>query len=59
MDDLRSELLRAAQLEFGEICPPASRASLTDCFTEEDRRVIFWFNDRGGNTRALIRERKL
>ena len=56
MDDLRSRLLEAAVAEYGEISPTATRTSLKDCFTEEERKLIFWFNDPRGNTRALIRK---
>jgi len=57
MDDLRSRLLEAAVAEYGEISPTATRTSFKDCFTEEDRRLIFWFNDPRGNTRAIIRDK--
>jgi hypothetical protein len=57
MDKLQSELLEAAVSRYGEVLPTASRASLQDCFTEENSCVIFWFNDGRGNTRALVRRR--
>ena len=58
MDKLRSKLLEEAVTKFGEIAPTSTRSSLADCFTEEDSRVIFWFNDRKGNTRAMIQSKE-
>jgi hypothetical protein len=58
MDELRSRLLEAAVSKFGEISPTSARSSLQECFTEEDSRVILWFNDRRGNTRAMIQKKK-
>jgi hypothetical protein len=57
MDKLQQELLRQAVELHGEIAPPRSRASLGECFTVEHSRLIFWFNDKSGNTRVLVRER--
>jgi hypothetical protein len=57
MDDLRSRLLEAAVTQYGPISPTSTRNSLLECFTEEDSRLLFWFNDRSGNTRVLIRDR--
>jgi len=58
MDDLRSRLLEAAVTQFGQISPTSTRNSLLECFTEEGTRLLFWFNDRSGNTRVLIRDRE-
>jgi hypothetical protein len=58
MDELRSRLLEAAVSKFGEISPTSTRSSLMECFTEEDSRVIFWFNDRRGNTRAIVENKE-
>jgi len=57
VDDFHSGLLKAAVAQYGEISPTATRASFNECLTEEDRCLIFWFNDPKGNTRAIVRDK--
>lgn len=57
MDKLKAELLRQAVELHGEIAPPRSCGSLRESFTEEDSRLILWFNDKSGSTRVLVRDR--
>ena len=57
MDTIREQLLREAEKLHGQIAPTCSRISLEECFTTENSKVIFWFNDATGNTKVLVRER--
>jgi len=52
MDHIRKELLRETLDEYGEIYPACGRETLEECFTVEDSRVLFWFNDSTGSTRV-------
>ena len=56
MDDSREELLRKAVALHGRIQPTRTRKSLEECFTTEDSKLIFWFNDETGTTKVLIKE---
>jgi hypothetical protein len=58
MERLKEQLVQKAIRLHGQISPAGRKASLEDCFTFEDSRVVFWFNDRSGNTRALVQERE-
>ncbi len=58
MDSIKEQLLKEAILLHGKIEPPHSCGSLAECFTTEESRLIFWFNDQAGNTRVLIKERE-
>ncbi len=54
MDNVREQLLARARAAFGDIGPTSSRTSLEDCFTVVGSKVILWFNDTKGNTRAIV-----
>jgi hypothetical protein len=54
MDDIRRELLRNTLNEYGEIYPACGKRSLEECFTVEDSKILFWFNDSTGNTHVRI-----
>jgi hypothetical protein len=56
MDSIKEQLLREAQSLHGRIAPTCSRDTLEECFTTENSKVIFWFNDAAGNTKVLVRE---
>jgi len=58
MDKLRKKLLFTAISRFGNIQPTTSKSTLSKCFSMEGSKLIFWFNDEGGNTR-VIREDQL
>jgi hypothetical protein len=57
MDHSKEELLRKAKALHGRIRPTCNRRTLEECFTTEDSRLIFWFNDETGTTKVLVKER--
>jgi len=56
MDSSKEELLEKAVSLHGKIVPPGTRRSLEECFTTQESKLIFWFNDETGTTRVLIKE---
>jgi hypothetical protein len=56
MESNREELLKQAMAIHGRIEPTCTRSSLEDCFTTEDSKLIFWFNDASGTTKVLVKE---
>ena len=56
MDSSREELLKKALTLHGRIEPTRTRRTLEECFTTEDSKLIFWFNDETGTTKVLIKE---
>jgi hypothetical protein len=57
MDNIQEELLREAVQLHGRIEPTRTRRTFEECFTVEDSKIIFWFNDESGTTKVLVRER--
>ena len=51
---IRDKLIQKATDKFGQIFPCADKASLHDCFTTDDKHVIFWFNTADANTHVLV-----
>ncbi len=49
----RKKLINRAIAAYGVIHPCEGR-SLLDCFTVQDGLLMFWFNDAGGNTHAVM-----
>jgi hypothetical protein len=56
MDNSKEELLRKAMALHGRIEPTSTRRTLEECFTTEDSKLIFWFNDETGTTKVLVQE---
>ena len=56
MDDSKEKLLKKAMAIHGRIEPTCTRRTLEECFTTEDSKLIFWFNDETGNTKVLVQE---
>jgi hypothetical protein len=56
MDNSKEELLKKAMALHGRIEPTCTRKTLEECFTTENSKLIFWFNDETGNTKVLVRE---
>jgi hypothetical protein len=56
MDNSKEELLKQALAIHGRIKPTCTRRTLEECFTTEDSKLIFWFNDKTGTTKVLIQE---
>jgi hypothetical protein len=57
MDNSKEELLNKAVAIHGRIEPTCTRKTLEECFTTEDSKLIFWFNDETGTTKVLIQEK--
>jgi hypothetical protein len=56
MDTNKEELLKKAMAIHGRIEPTRTRRTLEECFTTEDSKLIFWFNDETGTTKVLVQE---
>ncbi len=56
MDSSKEELLKKAVSLHGKIVPTQTRRSFEECFTTEESKLIFWFNDETGTTKVLIKE---
>jgi hypothetical protein len=56
MDNNKEELLKRALALHGRIKPTSTRKTLEECFTTEDSKLIFWFNDESGTTKVLVQE---
>jgi len=56
MDTYKEELLKRAMAIHGRIEPTRTRRTFEECFTIEDSKLIFWFNDETGTTRVLVQE---
>ena len=56
MDSSQEELFKKAVALHGKIEPTRSRKTLDECFTTEDSKLIFWFNDETGTTKVLIKQ---
>jgi hypothetical protein len=56
MDTNKEELLKRALALHGKIEPTRTRKTLEECFTTEDSKLIFWFNDETGTTKVLVQE---
>jgi hypothetical protein len=56
MDNNKEELLKKAMALHGKIEPTRTRRTLEECFTTEDSKLIFWFNDENGTTKVLVQE---
>ena len=57
MDNNKEELLKKAMALHGKIEPTRTRRTLEECFTTEDSKLIFWFNDETGTTKVLVKEK--
>jgi hypothetical protein len=58
MDDLevKQQLIDQATKLHKKIFPAGEKASLNECFTRLDNKLLFWFNTEDDNTRVLIHE---
>lgn len=53
MTELHTELIKRAEEKYGKILPAGHR-KLEECFTEEDGKLILWFNDTEESTHMEI-----
>ncbi|NLP02967.1 MAG: hypothetical protein GX089_10760 [Fibrobacter sp.] len=53
MNELKRLLIRQAVELYKEIYPCSARTSLGDCFTTEEKRIMFWFNTSDKSTHVL------
>jgi hypothetical protein len=56
MNNSKRELLKRALALHGRIQPTCTRRTLEECFTTEDSKLIFWFNDETGTTKVLMED---
>jgi hypothetical protein len=50
---VKLKLIEKAISEHGKIYPCSSSVMLNDCFTEEDKKLLFWFNTEDNSTHLL------
>jgi len=55
MVEVKRQLKEDAEKKYGKIYPVGQRKSLDDCFTEEEKQIIFWFNLDDQSTRILAK----
>lgn len=53
MGEIRERMIQRAMMQYGAICPLQDKASFSDCFTCENRTLIFWFNTEDQSTRLI------
>ena len=58
MEQEKQDLVERAVSKYGSIQPIASKRSLEECFTVSEKKLIFWFNDKEGNTKVVYRNRR-
>jgi hypothetical protein len=58
MNTLRSIMIEIAIQRHGSIRPVAGKYSLSDCFTDIDGELYFWYNDTTGSTH-VVRQSKI
>jgi len=53
MNKLKEDLIRQARDTYKDIQPCTPKSDLSDCFTTEEDRVLFWFNTRDKTTHMI------
>ncbi|NLG18618.1 MAG: hypothetical protein GX556_14900 [Fibrobacter sp.] len=53
MNELQRHMINRAVELYKEIYPCSIHSSLGDCFTTEDKMVMFWFNTSDDSTHVL------
>lgn len=56
MTAIKRNLLQEAKEKYSKIFPCGNNNSLSECFTEEDGLVLFWFNTSDASTHMLTAE---
>jgi hypothetical protein len=56
MNQLKQEMIRTARKRYQAIYPCASKKSLSECFTLEEDRIVFWFNTEDSTTHVLTEQ---
>jgi hypothetical protein len=54
MSEIKYHMIEKARKKYCRIFPCAARATLDDCFTIENDRILFWFNTEDQSTRLLV-----
>lgn len=54
IENLKKRMITEAQNQHREIYPCGGFGSLSDCFTVEAGRVLFWFNTKDNSTHAIM-----
>ncbi len=52
MDEKKQALIERARKTYGKITPCGHKATLDECFTEAQGKLILWFNDTGESTKV-------
>jgi len=53
---MRSLIRQAVEKQGDGIMPTVHKKSFWDCFTIERGKLVFWYNDLSGNTKAVVAE---
>jgi hypothetical protein len=53
MNELKRKMINQARQQYQQIFPCAMHGTLDDCFTEEENRVLFWFNTEDRTTHII------
>jgi hypothetical protein len=56
MKEIQTQLIVKAMEKYGWIKPCSNKNSLSECFTVESDKVLFWFNTSDNNTHILTAE---
>lgn len=52
----KKALIKKAKSKYKRIFPCGDKKTLSECFTEEDDELIFWFNTEDDSTRVLTKK---
>ena len=50
MNELKRHMIIKAREQYSSIVPCSTKDNLTDCFTVENGRLLFWFNTEDHST---------
>jgi len=53
MDDLKLKLILQAKKLFNHIYPCGNKESFYECFTINEKNLVFWFNTKDHSTHML------
>lgn len=54
MEDQKQALIRKAQESYSSILPCKGKLSVDDCFTQDDDKLMLWFNTEDRSTHVLV-----
>jgi len=56
MNELKRKMIRKAVQQYKRIYPCGSKRYLSECFTEVDDSIVFWFNTEDRSTHLISRK---